>query len=62
LLDPARRRKYDSSLPFNDSIPNESDNINEYNFYEVFDLVFKRNAKFAKKKPVPVIGDSTYPI
>jgi DnaJ family protein C protein 2 len=61
-LDPPRRRKYDSSLPFNDSIPSESDNITEYNFYDVFDPVFKRNAKFAKKKPVPNIGDATYPI
>lgn len=29
LIDPARRRKYDSALPFDDTIPSESENLNE---------------------------------
>jgi DnaJ family protein C protein 2 len=64
LIDPAKRKRYDSSLPFNDSIPSEEDiiGIPEANFYDLFDPVFKRNALFAKKKPVPNIGDSSTPI
>jgi len=42
-------------LPFDDSIPKESE-ITSENFYELFDTVFKRNAIWSKKKPVPEIG------
>ena len=63
LIDPASRKRYDSSLPFDDNIPTEqSHDINEGNFYEVFEPVFRRNARFAKKKPVPNIGESSTPI
>ena len=64
LVDPVKRKRYDSSLPFNDVIPNEADiiDISEEAFYELFDSVFRRNALFAKKKPVPNIGEKTMPI
>jgi DnaJ family protein C protein 2 len=64
LVDPVKRKRYDSSLPFNDSIPGEADiiDISEEAFYDLFDSVFRRNALFAKKKPVPNIGDKTMPI
>ena len=60
LIDPVKRKRYDSSLPFNDVIPSEADviNINEETFYELFESVFRRNALFAKKKPVPNLGDA----
>jgi hypothetical protein len=32
-MDVNKRRRYDSSLPFDDEIPSESDDINEENFY-----------------------------
>jgi DnaJ homolog subfamily C member 2 len=31
-------------------------------FYAIFDSVFRRNALFAKRKPVPNIGDETTPL
>lgn len=63
LIDPVKRKKYDSSLPFDDSIPNEGyTDINDANFYDLFEPVFRRNARFAKKKPVPSIGDPDMPM
>ena len=61
LIDPAKRRKYDSSLPFDDSIPDDDD-LTEDNFYDILEPVFKRNARFATKKPVPNMGDKDTPI
>ena len=64
LIDPAKRKRYDSSLPFNDVIPAEADliNISTEKFFALFEPVFKRNAIFAKKKPVPNIGDENTPM
>ena len=57
LLDPVKKRRYDSTRVFNDSIPEKFDASKE-DFYEVFDQVFKRNAFFSKIKPVPKLGTS----
>lgn len=64
LIDPVQRKKYDSALPFNDSIPAESEviDISEEAFYELFEAVFRRNSLFAKKKPVPNMGDKSTPM
>jgi DnaJ family protein C protein 2 len=59
LIDPVKRRRYDSSLPFNDTIPSE-DNTAECTdevFYTLFDPVFKRNSMFSKKSPLPRFGN-----
>ena len=57
LVDTTKRRRYDSSLPFDDRIPSEAtEDITEKNFFEIFAPVFERNARFAKKKPVPQLG------
>lgn len=61
LIDPTKRRRYDSSLPFDDNIP-DVDDITDERFYEIFETVFRRNARFAKKKPVPNLGDKDTPI
>lgn len=61
LSDPVKKKKYDSTLPFNDSIPKQED-ISDETFYDLFDEVFKRNARFAKKKPVPNIGNPETPL
>lgn len=58
-----KRKRYDSTLPFDDNIPSaETNDINDDNFYDLFGAVFMRNARFAKKKPVPNIGDPDTPI
>jgi len=59
LSDPAKKKQYDSTLPFDDAIPDEADNINDKNFFEKFEEVFKRNSQWSKKKPAPTIGDMT---
>lgn len=62
MIDNTKRRRYDSSLPFDDRVPSETDDINDANFYDKFEPVFKRNARFSKKKPVPNIGDPSLPL
>ena len=61
MSDPVKRRKYDSSLPFDEKIPQVGDFTDE-NFYEVFRAAFNKNARFAKKKPVPSLGDDSTPL
>ena len=58
LSDKDKRRRYDSSLPFDDSIPSEdSVDITDANFFEVFEPAFRRNIRFAKKKPFAMVGE-----
>jgi hypothetical protein len=61
LIDPAKKKKYDSSLPFDDKIPKKGE-FDDENFYEVFEKVFTRNAKFAVIVPLPNLGDKNTPI
>jgi len=61
LSDEVSRRKYDSSLPFDERIP-KKDDVTDANFFEVFETVFKLNARFAKHRPCPPIGDKDMPI
>ena len=67
LCNEQRRRTYDSQLPFDETVP--TDEIitkkmkkNPEKFFKLYDPVFKRNARFAVKKPVPEIGDFNTPI
>lgn len=67
LSDDDRRRVYDSQLPFDDSIPTEAQvdkkmKRNPSNFFTLFDPVFKRNSRFAIKKPIPNLGDENTPM
>lgn len=68
LTDEKKRRAYDSQLPFDESIPKEEKVIEKMKakgdgkFLKLFDPVFKRNARFASKKPVPELGDINTPI
>ena len=61
LLDPAKRRRYDSSLPFDDEIPKAGSWTTE-TYYEVFNACFVLNSLWSKKKPVPTLGDDSTPI
>jgi len=57
LSDPEKRRLYDSSLPFDDRLPKFSKEEGDDDFFAIFGEAFRRNARFATKKPVPDIGD-----
>jgi len=62
LLNKGKRRTYDSSLEYNDSIPPAK--IDREKFYEIFDPVFKRNAMWhvnGKDDP-PALGDAETPM
>ena len=67
LTDTAKRRAYDSLLDFDESIPTEleakeASKAGIEAFLQLFEPVFKRNARFALKKPVPGIGSGNTPL
>jgi DnaJ family protein C protein 2 len=61
LVDPEKKKKYDSTMEFDDSIPANKD-YDDPEFFEVFGACFGRNAMFSEKKPVPNLGDLKTPI
>ena len=62
LSDPIKRKKYDSSLPFDEKIPGEDDIENDDDFFNKFGKVFQNNARFSVNKPVPNLGDMNTPL
>ena len=63
LSNEAKRRAYDSQLDFDESVPTEEETREASRqgidaFVQLYDPVFKRNARFAANKPVPGIGNS----
>ena len=61
LTDAARRRGYDSSLDFDESLPKESAGNTEKTFFSVYGPVFEANARFSTIRPVPKLGDMSTP-
>ena len=61
LIDPAKRRKYDSSLPFDEKIPEEGTFTDE-NFFEVFTKCFNLNSRWSTKQPTPNFGNEHMPL
>jgi DnaJ homolog subfamily C member 2 len=57
LLDKDKRRKFDSTLAFDDKIPQAGDWKTDAEFYTVFGDMFRRNSMWANKLPVPQLGD-----
>ena len=55
LLDPAKKKKYDSSIPFDDKIP--ANDLGEEEFYEEYGKCFFINSRFSEISPVPVLGN-----
>jgi len=55
LIDAEKKMKYDSTIEFDEYIP-EAKEYTAEEFFEQFAPVFKRNAHFSKKQPVPDIG------
>jgi len=62
LTDEKQRRVYDSSLPFDDSVPEEKDGATEETFFKTYLPVFKRNERFSTVLPCPQLGDMETPI
>ena len=56
LLDPEKRKKYDSTFEFDETIPEEK-NYNDQEFFKTFGPSFIKNSIWSKKKPIPKIGD-----
>jgi len=58
LSNPKRRISFDSVDPtFDDSIPSRTKPISPEKFLSTFEPVFKRNAQWSVKQPVPQIGN-----
>ena len=57
-----KKKKYDSSLPFNENIPEEEEIDDDDSFFEKFSKCFNRNAKFSVNKPVPDLGNLETPL
>mmetsp|Transcript_28171 Transcript_28171/g.65104 ORF Transcript_28171/g.65104 Transcript_28171/m.65104 type:complete len:638 (-) Transcript_28171:141-2054(-) len=55
LSDHNRRQQYDSTLEFDDSIPDEVDS--GLDFYQTFGPVFQRNSRWSNRRPVPDLGN-----
>ena len=53
LIDPARRRAFESTFDFDEAIPKGEE---KGDFFEVYGPVFERNARFSNPKPVPMLG------
>jgi len=55
LSDQSKRKQYDSSLDFDESLPKFRPDSGQ-DFFQVFGEVFRRNARFSVKRPVPELG------
>lgn len=62
LMDITKRRAYDSSLEFDDTIPTTDACSNGQDFYKIYGPVFERNERFAVILPAPALGDDDAPI
>ena len=54
LVDPVKRRIYDSTDEFDDEIPTDCD---PQDFYKVFGPAFMRNGRWSVNQPIPSLGD-----
>ncbi|KAJ8774220.1 hypothetical protein K2173_009651 [Erythroxylum novogranatense] len=59
LIDPVRRRIYDSSDEFDDEIPSD---CAPQDFFKVFGPAFLRNGRWSVSQPIPSLGDDDTPL
>ncbi|CEJ61500.1 Zuotin [Penicillium brasilianum] len=57
LLDPVRRRQFDSVDEAADVEPPSKKDLQKGNFYKLWGPVFKAEGRFSNKQPVPQLGD-----
>jgi DnaJ family protein C protein 2 len=62
LLDPEKKKKYDSTFEFDDTIPDEDESYDEKDYFRTFGPVFIKNSIWSKRKPIPKIGDMKTPL
>ncbi|CDJ38346.1 DnaJ domain-containing protein, putative [Eimeria tenella] len=62
LSDSNFRKQYDSSLPFDESIPDAAECEDGAKFYETFGAAFHRNARWSIRRPVPSLGNDSTPM
>lgn len=55
LSDPENKQMYDSTLPFDDSIPTRAE-LCSRGFFKSLEDVFRRNARFSEVSEVPLLG------
>ena len=54
--DPSKRRAYDSTIDFDETIPSAVDVSSEKDFYQVFGSCFERNLRFAAENDPAVLA------
>ncbi|CAO2823214.1 unnamed protein product [Amaranthus hypochondriacus] len=59
LIDPLKRRIYDSTDEFDDEIPTD---CAPQDFYKVFGPAFMRNSRWSVTQPAPSLGDDNTPL
>ncbi|KAH7421405.1 hypothetical protein KP509_13G055700 [Ceratopteris richardii] len=59
LIDPVKRRIYDSTDEFDDAVPGD---CAPHEFFQVYGPVFRRNAKWSVNQSVPSLGDDDTPL
>lgn len=61
LCDPANKRLYESSRPFDNSLPSEA-TVRAQGFFKTLGPVFARNSKWSRTQPVPELGCESTPV